>query len=245
MEPVVVLAQPARHGSIGVLDRHPVLVQTSDDHSGRRVSESNRVEAFSDGVLAIALTLLVLDLHSDAARGDFGHELTQQWPGYVAYLAAFLNIAAIWINHHDLFTRVRSVDTRLVGANLLILLVASLFPWPAAVMAAAVRTGDHHDQVISTVLYAGVGFCVPLAFICVYTYLARHPDLLEHTRDADYARLGARRSVISVIVYPISAAVALIAPVAALVAYAALPAYFIATLLISGKDGPAQQTRGS
>ena len=196
------------------------------------MSESNRVEAFSDGVLAIALTLLVLDLHSDAARGDFGHELAQQWPGYVAYLAAFLNISAIWINHHDVFTRVRTVDTRLVGANLLILLVASLFPWPAAVMAAAVRTGDHHDQVISTVLYAGVGFCVPVAFICVYTYLARHPSLLENAMDAGYASRGARRSLVSIVVYPVSAAIALVAPVAALAAYVALPAYFIVSLLL-------------
>jgi uncharacterized membrane protein len=211
-------------------------VQAGSEQPTRRVSESNRVEAFSDGVLAIALTLLVLDLHSDAERGHFGHELGAQWPSYVAYLAAFLNIAAIWINHHDLFTRVNRVDIRLVGANLLILLVASLFPWPAAVMAAAVRSGDHHDQVISTVLYAGVGFCVPLAFICVYTYLARHPALLEHAGDTGYARLGARRSLVSVAVYPVSAVIALVAPVVALAAYVALPAYFIATLLLADTD---------
>jgi uncharacterized membrane protein len=211
-------------------------VQTSDDRPVRRVSESGRVEAFSDGVLAIALTLLVLDLHSDAARGEFGHELAQQWPGYVAYLAAFLNIAAIWINHHDLFTRVARVDIRLVGANLLILLVASLFPWPAAVMAAAVRDGDHHDQVISTVLYAGIGFCVPLAYICVYSYLARHAALLEHADDADYARRGVRRSLVSVAVYPVSAVIALFAPVVALIAFVALPAYFISTLLLADAD---------
>ena len=196
---------------------------TSDERPVKRVSESNRVEAFSDGVLAIALTLLVLDLHSDATRGEFGYELAHQWPGYVAYLAAFLNISAIWINHHDLFTRVRSVDIRLVGANLLILLVASLFPWPAAVMAAAVGTGDHHDQVISTVLYAGVGFCVPLAFICVYSYLSRHPSLLENAADARYASLGARRSLLSIVVYPVSAVIALVAPVIALAAFVALP----------------------
>jgi uncharacterized membrane protein len=209
---------------------------TGGDRPARRTTESNRVEAFSDGVLAIALTLLVLDLHSDAERGEFGHALAAQWPGYIAYLAAFLNIAAIWINHHDLFTRVRYVDTRLVGINLLVLLVASLFPWPAAVMAAAVRTGDHRDQVISTVLYAGVGFCVPLAYICLYAYLIHHRALLGAPGDVDYARNGVRRSLVSVVVYPVSAAVALLAPVVALAAYVALPAFFILTLLVDDRD---------
>jgi uncharacterized membrane protein len=210
---------------------HSERMPTGDDRPVRRLSESNRVEAFSDGVLAIALTLLVLDLHSDASRGDFGHELADQWPAYIAYLAAFLNIAAIWINHHDMFTRVRSVDTRVVGANILILLVASLFPWPAAVIAAAVHAGDHDDQVISAALYAGIGFCVPLAFICVYGYLARHPELLTHVREVDYMRRGTRRSLVSIVVYPVAALIALIAPVISLIAYVALPAFFIATLL--------------
>jgi uncharacterized membrane protein len=68
---------------------------------GERFAESTRVEAFSDGVFVIALTLLVLDLHAPDARGQFLPALLEQWPGYLAYLAAFLNISAIWINHHD------------------------------------------------------------------------------------------------------------------------------------------------
>lgn len=113
------------------------MIVLMSDAPASTTTESSGVEAFSDGVLAIALTLLVLDLHSDAARGQFGPELAHQWPGYVAYLAAFLNIAAIWTNHHDLFTRVRRVDNRALALNLLVLLTASLLPWPAAVLGAA------------------------------------------------------------------------------------------------------------
>jgi hypothetical protein len=76
-------------------------------------------------VFAIALTLLALDLHSDASRGHFAHALLDQWQSYVAYLAAFLNISAIWNSHHDVFTRVRRVDVRLIVANLGLLLVSS------------------------------------------------------------------------------------------------------------------------
>jgi uncharacterized membrane protein len=117
-----------------------------------RLAESTRVEAFSDGVFAIALTLLVLDLRSPGSTGGFAHVLLSQWPACLAYLAAFLNIAAIWINHHELFTLVRQVDARVICANLLLLLVASLFPWPAAVISSAVRDGNHDDQVAATVL---------------------------------------------------------------------------------------------
>ena len=60
--------------------------------------ETGRVEAFSDGVFAIALTLLVLDLVVPESRGDFAHDLRNQWPSYVAYLGAFLTISAVWIN---------------------------------------------------------------------------------------------------------------------------------------------------
>lgn len=206
-------------------------VTTSPHGPTERLAESTRVEAFSDGVFAIALTLLVLDLHAPSTRGEFLPALLEQWPGYLAYLAAFLNISAIWINHHDLFTRIHRVDARLICANLLLLLMTSLFPWPASVISAAVETGDHTDQVAATVLYAAIGFLVPLAWIVLYRYTARSPHLLSDPNDAATARTGARRSLLSVIIYPIAAALAFVAPVAALVAFIALPLYFIATVL--------------
>src|ERR1022692_83825 len=194
-----------------------------------RLPESTRVEAFSDGVFAIALTLLVLDLHAPAAsRGRFAAALLAQWPAYVAYLAAFLNISSIWINHHDLFTRVRRVDARLICANLLLLLVTALFPWPASVISAAVEGGDRGDEVAAMVLYAAVGFLVPLAWIVLYRCVARSPHLLTDSASGAYARQAARRSVVSIVVFPAAAVVAFIEPVAALAAFAALPMFFIA-----------------
>jgi uncharacterized membrane protein len=208
-----------------------------------RLAESTRVEAFSDGVFAIALTLLVLDLRSPATGpGGFARALLSQWPAYVAYLAAFLNISAIWINHHELFTLVRRVDARLICANLLLLLVASLFPWPAAVISAAVRDGNRADQIAATVLYAAVGFLVPLAWIVLYRYLSRSPHLLADPAATGYARQGIRRSLLSVIAYPAAAAIAFVEPRAALAAFAALPLFFIMTVVrpFRGDYRPAQ-----
>jgi uncharacterized membrane protein len=191
--------------------------------------ESTRVEAFSDGVLAIAVTLLVLDLHSDFEAGDFAHAIGAQWPSYVAYLAAFLNVSAIWINHHDLFTRVVGVDAGLVTVNLALLLVASLFPWPAAVVSASQRGGERGDQITADLLYAGIGFLVPLTFIAICTYLARSPHLLVG-RDTAYVRVLRRRSLVSIVVYPATAALAFVSPVLALALFLAVPLFFIASV---------------
>ena len=194
--------------------------------------ESTRVEAFSDGVLAIAVTLLVLDLHSDFERGAFAHGLGAQWPSYIAYVAAFLNISAIWINHHDLFTRVRGVDARLITLNLLLLLVASLFPWPAAVISAAQRSGDHHDQIVASLLYASVGFLVPVVFISVYTYLSRTPTLLIDLSQQEYTRTSRRRAMVSIVAYPITAVLAFVSTDLALALFVAVPVFFIGVVFI-------------
>jgi uncharacterized membrane protein len=210
---------------------------TDQDVQARRLPESTRVEAFSDGVFAIALTLLVLDLHAPGdSPGRFASALLHQWPAYVAYVAAFLNIAAIWINHHDLFTRIRRVDARLICANLLLLLVTALFPWPASVISAAFQNGDRSDQTAAMVLYACVGFLVPLAWDVLYFSVARSPHLLNDPAGAAFARRAARRSVVSIVLYPAAAMLAFFEPVAALVAFAVLPMFFIAAVLFASPN---------
>ncbi|MDQ2781847.1 TMEM175 family protein [Lapillicoccus sp.] len=201
-------------------------------HPTRSVPESTRVEAFSDGVLAIAVTLLVLDLHSDFERGDFANQLSAQWPTYAAYVAAFLNVSAIWINHHDLFTRVRGVDATLITLNLFLLLVASLFPWPTAVISASQRGGDRDDQIAASLLYAGVGFLVPLTFIAVETYLIHAVDLLTDPAQVDYLRTSRRRAMFSVVVYPITAALAFVSPYLSLTLFVVVPLFFIAAVFV-------------
>ena len=207
--------------------------------TSRRLPESTRVEAFSDGVFAIAVTLLVLDLHSPSGgRGQFLHELLNQWPAYVAYLAAFLNISAIWISHHDLFTRIHRVDARLICANLLLLMASSLFPWPASVIAEAIRDGNHRDQVAATVLFAIVGLLVPLAWLLLHRCVQRSPHLLRAGEDISFTRVASKQALVSVIVYPIAAALAFVAPVASLVAFVALPLFFIGTVFASQPPTP-------
>jgi uncharacterized membrane protein len=88
-----------------------------ESRRGGLLAESGRIEAFSDGVLAIVITLLVLDLRAPEERGAMLHQLLQQWPAYVAYLASFAYVGVIWVNHHQLFTRIAAVDTGLLWRN--------------------------------------------------------------------------------------------------------------------------------
>ena len=111
------------------------------DERPRRLSESNRVEAFSDGVFSIAITLLVLELAIPAVRGDFAKQLIDERVSYLAYLAAFGSIGVLWMGHHTVFSKIRAVDSGLLWRNLVLLLTVSVVPFPTAVIASAFRTG--------------------------------------------------------------------------------------------------------
>lgn len=116
--------------------RAPVTGTRVDPDSGRWIEDqspvegltASRVEAFSDAVLAIAITLLVLQLHAASGAGSLAHRLGEQWPLYVSYLLSFLNIGIVWLNHHAIFSRLRGVDHVLVLLNLLLLLIVSVLP---------------------------------------------------------------------------------------------------------------------
>ncbi|HEX8132535.1 MAG TPA: TMEM175 family protein [Actinomycetes bacterium] len=97
----------------------------------------NRLETFSDGVLAIAITLLVIDIRPpEVHRGErLAHALWMQWPSYVAYLVSFITIGVIWLNHHRVLDQVVRVDGPLLLLNLHLLLWTALIPFPTAVVA--------------------------------------------------------------------------------------------------------------
>jgi uncharacterized membrane protein len=100
-------------------------------------SETSRIEAFSDGVFAIAITLLILNVQvPPASTGHLGAALTRQWPTYTAYLISFAFIGIMWVNHHRLFNHIRRSDNGLMFLNLLLLLGVSVVPFPTALIAA-------------------------------------------------------------------------------------------------------------
>ena len=139
------------------------------------------MEAFSDGVFAIAITLLILEVH--VPKGLEGRGLTDallaEWPSYAAFLTSFLTIGIMWINHHRLFTMIGRVDSWLLALNLLLLLGVTIVPFPTAFVADYLgRPGER----LAAVLYAANGLNIALAFWGLWRYTAssaRRPRLLK------------------------------------------------------------------
>src|SRR5205085_3090480 len=105
-------------------------------------SETARAEAFSDGVFAIAITLLIIEVHipSRGHAETLGHELLRLWPSYLGYLTSFLTIGVMWINHHHVFTYITRSDRTLLFLNTLLLMMVAFVPFPTAVLAQFIRT---------------------------------------------------------------------------------------------------------
>ena len=194
-----------------------------------RLADTGRIEAFSDGVLAIAITLLVLDLHTSGNAGQVAHDLGEQWASYLAYVGSFLYIGVVWVNHHALFTRIERVDTGLLWCNLALLLAASVLPFPTAELAFAMGHGTHSDQVAALVLYAAVAAAMGTTWLVTFTYLHRHPELLAPDVPPSFFRAERRRAVAGIVAPIAPVLIGLGSPLAALSVMVLTPVFYAAT----------------
>jgi uncharacterized membrane protein len=191
------------------------------------MTETSRLEAFSDGVMAVAITLLVLDLHDPGTHLSHGlaRALLHQWPTYATYGVSFLTIGVIWVNHHDVFDRIAAVDRRLKFLNLLLLMVVVLIPFSTVLLAHHFRDGANAHA--AAVFYGLVAMVMGAAFTAMWVYLGRHPELLADGHDAAYARgRSVRTAVAGPSVYLVATVVGLVNAAASLILYAAVPVYF-------------------
>lgn len=184
-----------------------------------------RLEAFSDAVLAIVMTLLVLDLLPSGAQSPA--QLLDDWPTYLAYLAAFFTIGIIWLNHNEELARVVRTTPVLLVLNLGLLLGASLVPWPTALLSDALTEGDHDAQFAAMVVFAIAAAVISVPWVALDLYLARHPELLHEDPDVAWMRRHALYSAGTLVVAVVSVVVALFSPLAALVLYLVVAAAFL------------------
>src|SRR5689334_19247140 len=139
---------------------------------------TSRIEAFSDGVFAIAITLLVLEIKvPENTEHGLGRALLDQWPSYASYLVSFFVIGIIWINHHAIFDHLERVDLSLLYLNLLLLLWVGLLPWPTSVLGTYMEHGGA-DERVAAIIYTGVMTLLGSSFGALWTYATRHRDLL-------------------------------------------------------------------
>ena len=194
------------------------------------MSDTRRVEAFSDGVFAIAITLLVLDLHVPAFDpGRLLHDLGHLWGAYIAYVSSFLYIGVIWLNHHNAFTRIHRIDWGLQWANLGLLFTTALLPFPTAVLSAALQSGATSDRRVAVVLYALIAGAMAATWLCLFHRLSHHPELTDGDDGAAFFGRERRRAWLGIGAYGVAACVGLIYPIAALPFFLVLPIFYALT----------------
>jgi uncharacterized membrane protein len=195
-----------------------------------RLSESSRVETFSDAVFAIVITILVLDFRRMPHEpGRLLASLTGLWTSLLAFLLSFLRVAVVWLNHHALFSRVRRVNRTLLWMNLGILATCMFMPFATAVLADALRGGNLADLRVAVVLFALAGAIQPAAWLPVYPYLRDHPELADPRTGAAYFHAQRFRPWIGVLVDAVAIVIAMVAPVPALVVWTLSLVFLAAT----------------
>ncbi len=186
----------------------------------------SRLHGLIDGVFAIAMTLLVLDLPRPHDSTRLPHDLLHQWPSYAAYLISFLTVGILWIEHHGMMAAVARINRRFLERTLLFLLFVSVIPWPTAIAAAYVNHGSQAQP--AAVLYAAVMLLMGLSFSLGWRYLADHPDLVvEPARSA--MRAGTIRALIGGLVYIVAIGLAFVSPRASFALDGVIALYFAAS----------------
>lgn len=200
------------------------------------MSNTGRVEAFSDGVFAIATTLLILDIHVPQETGrQLTVALAHQWPSYFAYVVSFLVIGVMWVNHHALFGHLAKVDRTLVFLNLLLLLVVAALPWPTALLAQHLRVTA--DAKVVGVIYSSVMVAHALVYGSIWWYVTYRGHLLRPSVDTDAARATRLRFGLGTLVYPATVGLALVSPWAMLAVHGLLAVYYAFNqLAVPGSD---------
>jgi TMEM175 potassium channel family protein len=217
----------------GLQEQESTSTAGDDQSAGHAVgwADPSRAIAFSDGVLAIIITLLVLDLRPpDGEPGQLLTGLLNQWPTYLAYLASYLYVGVVWTNHKAVFRHIRSMDTGLHWVNLAVLFTTGLLPFPTAVMAKAIGAGNLADEQTAVGLYALIGTLLCLSWLLFFHYLSRHPEALQHEDDDRFFASERLRAVVGAGLYAIAGVMGyLVAPGLALAIFIALPIFYAIT----------------
>jgi uncharacterized membrane protein len=189
--------------------------------------DRSRLEAFSDGVFAVAITLLALDLAvAGPGHGDLADQLRDQWPAFVAYLISFFTVGIIWVNHHILVHNIAVVDRTLLFLNLLLLAFVVAIPFATATMASYLTAGGTNSH-IAMALYAAVLELMSFGFMAIFEWTL-HEESRTHRPVPQAARWLARaRFYAGQLAYVTAIGVAFVSAPIALVIIGLVAVYYI------------------
>ena len=183
-----------------------------------------RLEAFSDGVFAIAITLLVLTIPTPDDFHRLGHGLVQQWPAYAAYLVSFSVIGIMWLNHHTIFGHFDHVDRNLAYLNLALLATIVFVPYPTGIFGEALQRGEGART--AAVFYSLVMTLNAMTWAALWLYGSTHRRLLVPTFPEDQRRTATVIFISGTVIYPATILIALLNAYACLAVHGALAVFY-------------------
>lgn len=191
-------------------------------------ADTTRLEAFSDGVFAVAITLLVLNLtvpQPDALRSGATllTLLDKQWPAYLAYVLSFLTILIYWVNHHNVFKCIKHVDRTFLLLNGLLLLAITTIPFGTALLAAYI---ERSDQKIAELVYTGILLVTAVIFNRAWAYATHDMHLVGKEVDARFVQAITRQFSFGPPLYLIAFLVAFVSAQASLAICIVLGGFF-------------------
>jgi uncharacterized membrane protein len=210
---------------VGEEAAQPVAPDAPAEREG--VAEKSRLETFSDGVMAIAITLLVLDVrvpHPGPGQ-SLAHALGHIWPSYAAYATSFLVIGIIWVNHHQMFKLFAGTNYPFLMYNVLFLMVLSFIPFPTALVSDALQA--HEGLRTATLVYGGTMFAMAVMFNVVWLYAAKDRRLLLSDVSDEAIVRGTRSYRLGPTLYLVITLLAFLSPYLSLSLFAAFALYWL------------------
>ena len=184
--------------------------------SGGQDSDTGRIETFSDGVFAIAITLLIIEIgvpHVEVTESLF-ERLIHLWPSYLGYAISFLVIGIVWANHHNRFRLISRSDHVLLFLNVLFLMCVAFLPFPTALLAEYIREEEH--RITAVAVYSGTLAITAVFFTLLWLYAAGNYRLVDRSLDPSLLRAMTRRYVLGMFLYILAFALAFVSPAASL-----------------------------
>jgi uncharacterized membrane protein len=189
--------------------------------------DRTRLEAFSDGVFAVAITLLALDLTVAGPEGDgsLTHQLHDKWPAFLAYLISFFMIGIVWVNHHALVRSIIKVNRTLLFLNLVLLLFVVLIPFSTALVA-DYFSRHNWDTQVAMMIYGGVFLGMSAGFGTIFEWTLHGQRVYQPVPPERHWRARVR-FVGGGLIYAVAILLALFSDVASFVLIAAVAVYYI------------------
>ena len=207
-------------------------------------NETGRIEAFSDGVFAIAATLLVFNLNVPDLRGlDNGAELWRglvgDWPSFAAFVISFLSILIMWSSHHNIFMLIRKVDHSFLLLNGMVLLGVAATPFTTQLLATHF---GHPGAKVAALVYSAVALFISVAYNGMWRYASRRRRLLAATTTEVQVRQVTRQYAIGPAAYALALVLSFASATASVLVFVAVVAFF--ALPTGANRGPGDEPAG-